>query len=299
MGWRKGECVLIVTDDLLYPLSYSFYRAVKTLEPRTMLIVTPPVDVSGQEPEQAAGYAMTGADIIFCMTSRSITHTAARMQAANAGARIASMPGITEDLLLQGAITADYHQVAARSSLLARLLTEAKTARLEKNGKVLYLNLAARKGIASTGLYLHPGEGGNLPSGEAYIAPQEEQSWGTMEIDGSMVGIGKLGEPLTVRVEAGKLCEISGEGAEKIRALLHTEADRTLGELGIGTNEQARLCGIVLEDEKVFGTVHIAFGTNKSFGGAINASCHLDGVILAPTLWLDEKKILEKGKFVL
>ena len=56
--------------------------------------------------------------------------------------------------------------------------------------------------------------------------------------------------------------------------------------------------GIILEDEKLYGTVHIAFGTNASFGGVTKADCHLDGIILNPTLYLDDECIIREGEFV-
>ena len=72
----------------------------------------------------------------------------------------------------------------------------------------------------------------------------------------------------------------------------------TVVELGIGTNERARLSGIILEDEKLYGTVHLAFGTNASFGGVTHADCHYDGIILKPTLYLDDKLVIKDGEFV-
>ena len=54
-----------------------------------------------------------------------------------------------------------------------------------------------------------------------------------------------------------------------------------------------------LEDEKAWGTVHIAFGSNTSFGGTNKADCHMDGIILKPDLYLDEEKIMEKGRFLI
>lgn len=43
--------------------------------------------------------------------------------------------------------------------------------------------------------------------------------------------------------------------------------------------------------------MHIAFGTNTSFGGVNKAECHMDGIILRPTLYLDNEKIIEDGVF--
>ena len=136
------------------------------------------------------------------------------------------------------------------------------------------------------------------PSGEAYIAPLEDGADGEMIIDGSMVGIGRLGSPLRVVVKKGKLQEVTGDKSEKLDILLANERNATIGELGIGTNEAAVLNGVILEDEKVYGTVHIAFGTNTSFGGVNKADCHMDGIILEPTLYLDDEMVIDKGRFV-
>ena len=119
-----------------------------------------------------------------------------------------------------------------------------------------------------------------------------------MIIDGSMVGIGRLGSPLRVVVKKGKLQEVTGDKSEKLDILLANERNATIGELGIGTNEAAVLNGVILEDEKVYGTVHSAFGTNTSFGGVNKADCHMDGIILEPTLYLDDEMVIDKGRFV-
>jgi leucyl aminopeptidase (aminopeptidase T) len=120
-----------------------------------------------------------------------------------------------------------------------------------------------------------------------------------MKIDGSMVGVGKLSSPLCIKVADGRIIEIEGKDKDKVHILLENERNATLGELGIGTNPAARLTGVILEDEKIYGTVHIAFGTNISFGGLNKADCHLDGVILKPTLYLDDILVLENGEFVI
>ena len=79
--------------------------------------------------------------------------------------------------------------------------------------------------------------------------------------------------------------------------LLANDRNRTVAELGIGTYEAAILNGIILEDEKVYGTVHVAFGTNTSFGGVNKADCHMDGIILKPTLYLDDTLVIKDGEF--
>jgi aminopeptidase len=73
---------------------------------------------------------------------------------------------------------------------------------------------------------------------------------------------------------------------------------RNIAEFGIGTNDSVKLSGILLEDEKVMGTVHIALGNNVSMGGKINVPIHLDGVIKEPTVFLDSKVIMKDGKLL-
>lgn len=294
---KAGETVLVVTDDAKYEIGRALYLAAGELGCEALLSVMGEREVSGAEPPAPVAAAMRGADVVICPTAKSLTHTNARIEAAKNGARIATMPGITGEMFSKGAMTADYARVEALTLKVTKLLSEASAARILKDGRVLTLSLKGRAGVPSTGVYREAGQSGNLPSGEAYIAPLEDGADGETVIDGSMVGIGKLEEPLYVRVEKGKLREIRGKGSEKVSVLLENEANATLGELGIGTNEAAVLCGVILEDEKVYGTVHIAFGTNKSFGGTNKADCHMDGIILRPTLYLDDLLVIQDGVF--
>ena len=296
---RAGEQVLIVTDDKKLPIGTALYNAAQDLGAEALLMAMTPRQVSGEEPPAAVAAAMKAADVVIAPMATSITHTRAKIEAARAGARVATMPNITEDMFSQGAMTADYDQVMDLTLRVTELLTKASSARIEKDGCVLALDLTGRPGIPSPGVYREKGQSGNLPSGEAYIAPLEDGSHGEMIIDGSMVGLGKLDAPLRVRVEEGKLREITGPGAEKLGILLANERNATLCELGIGTNHAARVTGIILEDEKAYHTVHIAFGTNIGFQGTNKADCHMDGVILNPTLYLDGQLVLKDGEFVI
>ena len=242
---------------------------------------------------------MKAADVVIAPTAQSLTHTNARIEAAKAGTRVATMPGITSEMFSQGAMTADYSKVEELTAKVTEMLTKASKARIEKEGNVLTINLDGRNGVPSPGVYKEAGKCGNLPSGEAYIAPLEDGSDGEMIIDGSMVGIGKLASPLHMTISGGKLRSVKGDKSENLDILLKNETNGTLCELGIGTNEAAILNGIILEDEKVYGTVHIAFGTNTSFGGVNKAECHMDGIILRPTLYLDDIKVIENGVFLI
>ena len=294
----EDETLLVVTDDPTAEVGALFYRAAQDLGRKALLMQMPELDVAGQEPPAAVAAAMREADVALCPTAKSITHTNARIEAAQTGTRVVTMPGITMDMLRAGASCADYVHVERRTLRLTEKLTAAKSARIEKDGHVLTLELTGRSGIASPGVYREKGSSGNFPSGEAYIAPVEGLGGGTTVIDGSMVGVGKLEAPLVATIENGQLANLEGADAEALGILFARPENGVVAELGIGTNDEAILSGIILEDEKLYGTVHIAFGTNTSFGGVNKADCHYDGIILEPTLYLDDELIIDKGAFI-
>lgn len=204
-------------------------------------MIMKPRSVSGEEPPKAVAKAMKNFDVILCPTTNSLTHTNAKIKAVEAGARLGSMPNISKDMFEKGAITANYDEVEALTFKFTKLLNKAKKARIVKDGYTLEMRLDGREGIPSTGIYKNLGESGNLPSGEAYIAPLEDSANGEIIVDGSMVGIGKLKDPLYIKIEDGKIAELMGKDSEKIGILFDNDRNRTVGELGIGTNHAARL----------------------------------------------------------
>ena len=125
---------------------------------------------------------------------------------------------------------------------------------------------------------------GNLPCGEGFIAPLEGTAEGTLVVDGSIAGIGRVAEPVALTVRDGHLTEANGaDGARLLELLTEHGPDGTnVAELGIGTNESAILTGNILEDEKILGTAHVAFGASAAIGGTVQVPVHLDCVVLRP-----------------
>ena len=66
------------------------------------------------------------------------------------------------------------------------------------------------------------GEGGNLPTGETFVAPIEGKSEGVFVVDGSMAGIGVMGnEKIVIEVRKGYATKISGgRKAKKLEEIL-------------------------------------------------------------------------------
>ena len=155
-----------------------------------------------------------------------------------------------------------------------------------------------RKWIGDDGIYTKKGSFGNLPAGEVFIAPLENKTNGTIIVDASVGGIGKVDKNIRIDIKDGFIDNIAGgKIAKSFKRLLKNKLYKNVAELGIGTNYKAKITGEVLEDEKVFGTCHIAFGNNRHFGGTVDVPFHVDFVIRNPTIYADGILIMDEGKF--
>ena len=104
---------------------------------------------------------------------------------------------------------------------------------------------------------------------------------------------------LTVR--AGRLESAEGDGGAAFLAHLdaHGPLGRNLAELGVGTNDRATLTGNTLEDEKILGTAHIAFGASSGIGSTITVPVHEDVVVLDPGYGYGSTQVLDAGRYLL
>jgi aminopeptidase len=301
MGAKAGERVLVVTDEPLRRIGFALQRAARDLGLDVLLVDILPRTSNGEEPPLEVAELMRRADIVLCPTSKSLTHTDSRRAASLAGARVATLPGVTEAIMVR-CMNANYEEIAARTVRLCALLERTRVVRVTaRAGTDITMPVAGREAHASSGLFRAKGQSGNLPTGEAYLAPLEGESNGVVVVDGSMAGIGMVSQPLRIVVEQGYATEITGGAeAQALVALLapHGRDGRTLAEFGVGTNDKAILTGTILEDEKVMGTIHIAFGDNKSMGGRVRVASHLDGLVTFPTVWFDDTKVMEDGRLL-
>jgi leucyl aminopeptidase (aminopeptidase T) len=300
MEIKRGEDVLVVTDPAKRAIAEEIVATARELGAEAVLMEMSERESHGSEPARSVAAAMLECDAILAPTSKSLSHTAARKAASDNGARVATMPDITEEMLVR-TMSADYHAVKQRSDAIAKLLTDGKGVRISSSlGTDVVFSIEGRKGLSDDGRIARPGAFGNLPAGEGFIAPVEGMTNGRLVFDGSVWPIGRLETPLTVDVVDGYATSFSGSAGEQFRSTLdkHGPEAFAVAELGIGTNEAATLTGNVLEDEKIIGTIHVAFGDNHSFGGTIRVSSHQDGVVLQPTVDIDGTRLLEDGRLL-
>ena len=133
LGLKEKESFLVVTDEEKQNLATKLFAAGKSMGAEAMLMVMQTREKSGEEPPDTVAAAMSHAQVVICITEHSLTHTKARKQAAAAGARLATMPGITEDMFLEGAVAADYSKVKALTERVSDVLTRGKEVRIEKD----------------------------------------------------------------------------------------------------------------------------------------------------------------------
>jgi leucyl aminopeptidase (aminopeptidase T) len=133
----------------------------------------------------------------------------------------------------------------------------------------LKLTITDREWIADCG-------DGDLPCGEVYIAPIEEESNGTVFYQKLFLeDVGEF-DQVTLTVEQGVVTNSNNESVNEFIQSLPKES-RVVCELGFGMNENVTsLCGYTLLDEKMCDTFHIAIGNNTMFGGTNNAEMHMD-----------------------
>jgi aminopeptidase len=299
LGLEPSEEVLVICNPITEELGDLFRINAQGDGGDATLAVISERDSHAAEPPQVVAAAMLAADIVLAPTIQSISHTEARKAATDAGARVASMPGVTAEMLAR-VMGADMRLLRRRGGELARMLGAGGEARITcPRGSDLRMGLQDRTAIVDAGQLNKRGAFGNIPCGEAFIAPVEGTGEGTLVVDGSIAGIGKVAEPVKLDVEAGNLTAASGPEGALLLNMLDEEGGpegANLAELGIGTNEAAILTGSILEDEKILGTAHVAFGASKAIGGTVQTEVHLDCVVLEPTVEVDGETIVEGGK---
>lgn len=293
-----GEDVLVIVDRETRSIGEALREECAGAGADAVLAVMDERATHGTEPPPTIAAALTACDVFIAPTSRSLSHTAARKRATDAGARGATMPGVTEDMLAR-VMAVDFDTMAARSKAVAALLEAGTRAHVTcPRGTDLRLSLDGRAGISDDGELSAKGAFGNLPCGEGFIAPMLGE--GTA-VASSLASLGLSAEPARLTVADGRIVAAEGGlGPRFIELLLeHGEPGTNLAELGVGTNDRARLTGNVLEDEKILGTVHVAFGASAGIGGTVSVPVHLDAVIVDASLEVDGRAVLEAGRYVL
>jgi leucyl aminopeptidase (aminopeptidase T) len=262
-------------------------------------------ETSGAEPPPAVASALAASDVALSVTARSILHTNAVTAARAGGMRgvLNSPAGV--DAWKNGAMQADFFEVRKVGERLADAIRGSESVHVTSPaGTDVVMGVHGRepKGWL-TGICHKAGELSAYPGGEVSFPPMEGTSNGVIVIEHVMTDLGRLSEPMTWEVRDGEVVSIEGgQDAARLRELIEGVPNATnIGELGIGINPLARLNDDITESKKRLGTAHVAVGDSAGggYGGAVECSLHLDGMVLDVSISVDGRQVIQDGKLLI
>jgi leucyl aminopeptidase (aminopeptidase T) len=208
--------------------------------------------------------------------------------------------------MVWNAIDIDYQALSTRIEIIASFLHGASQIHIQNiKGTDITLNIENRPILKEDGIItredLQNGEKiCNLPTGEVYVAPNELESEGKAVFDFTFKN-GKCCGVLPTIVSSGTVSPVGNTLEIKyFRDILsHSTGDSAIiGELGFGLNPCiTHMVGHQLTDEKFPGSIHLALGENRHYGGQNQSDLHWDLVISEPTVFVDSTKILDRGVY--
>ena len=295
---KKDEKVLIIADKNTQNIAHEILKEAVKLA-HTSLKIIPVGKQNGDEPPKETAEEMLNYDVIIAPTTTSLTHTKATINAKNKGARIATLPGITKEIF-KGSLMADYKKIELISKKVYNKVKKAKAVKVKtKNGSEFEFLTKNREWLLDTGKITEKGRSGNLPAGEVFIAPFEGTFNGIIVIDFFKdKGIIYAKQGTKIEIKNGNVINCSDKNSKMNDYFKKIKNSKNLAEFGIGTNYKAKIIGNILQDEKVMGTCHVAFGNNSSMGGKVYSKLHMDTILQKPTIEVDGKIIMKDGKFI-
>jgi len=294
------SCLILVdeaTDDLGELL---FARAQKSKVDVALLKIKS-AGVRSVEPSPAIVNMMKQASAVLSFTGQSLVHSRALKQVCYNGCRVLCIFPVSDQCLARVANT-NFEFINKKSRKLSDLFSIGRRIRLTTSaGTDLTIPVARHKGSANTGIVDSPGMFCILPSGEAHITPDRRGTNGVLVVDGSIPSIGILEQPVVIHIKDGYAYQLTGgEQVTQLRKILKPfgKQSRNIAEFGIGTNPNAILTGVSIEDEKVLGAAHIALGSPEYESGIQKGNIHLDLILKNPTVDIDKRIVVEEGKLL-
>lgn len=299
----------MICDDPLVEAGLAVADAAEAVGASALVTVLPHAARPLVEPSLAILKALPETDAILLWLQRMWTEEVQWRRSiydlcAETGARIA-FGGAIDQGILDNEMSADYTQIRMRTRAFAQALEPARTIRVTgDSGTNLTVSVTGREWKLDDGLVDQPGQFANLPAGEVFIAPLETSANGLLVVDCSLsLGDPQLtmvDEPVLIRFEHGRVVEVEGgRSAAAFRELITQPGADVIAELGIGTNDRARMQGNVMTDEKVLGSVHVAVGYNLgSYGGLNDSPVHCDCCVANANVYANDDLLIEKGNLV-
>ena len=301
---RREEKILIVTDPDSLEVAMALWEDAEDF-PNKSLAMMPKQTTHGQEPTELVRAAMMEADVIFRVTSFSISNTRARREACANGARDVNCADYDMRMLESGGLYGDFAGLIPLVNRTAERLRGKRIRITTRMGTDFTASTEGREPIAANAVAWEPGVACFPPDVEAAIGAVNGTGNGVVYIDGSIPHplLGPIREPIRLEFKGSKIIDIKGgREAELLKQILEAVGDPEhayyMGEIGLGMNPACTLRGRMLEDEGCAGTIHFGIGDDQAFGGDNSCAQHLDVIFKEPTIWVDGTMIMKDGVVV-
>lgn len=303
MDVQPDEFAVIVNDGNDSDLMQALIDVLQDVTENYAYVKYPEPENHGAEPPGYVADILQTADVGIAPTRKSISHTQARLQACHRGTRVATLPGITKDIW-NTSLVADPDEVKQVTETVLNLLNGVEHVTVETpRGTDLELTVDARYTIADTGDITTPGDLGNLPPGEVGVGVLDAD--GTLVVDDFYLTPNQPAAPPGTEITIENREAVALEHPEKqvspLKHVFNTIPGATnVAEFGVGTNPAATVINNILQDEKVLGTVHVAFGDSSAYlpddvAASIRSEIHWDIVLEDPTVYFEDEKVLDRG----
>lgn len=316
---RKDESTIIFCDAIKETVGSAFEKGAQKLGLQTKLISleSAPRVFRKEIPQHLMKFLTEQRPRIYINLLRGIREETPfrikliQMETKDHKTRLGHCPGVTEDMLTEGALALtvnEHRQMQTFAEKLIEKLRQAVKVKIRNPaGTDISLSVEGRPFFTDTKIDWATIKWMNLPTGEVIAAPVESSLEGKFVCDMAVGGIGQIGTPVALVARRGKVQYVSSADAEvleRVQASLETdEMASVVGEFAFGVNSKARFVEEFLECEKMLGTVHVAFGNNSDMPeGKNNSKNHMDFMTSKPTVEIVTKdgasiSVLANGVF--
>ena len=172
LGVKEGEEALVICNPATQRVGERLREEAAEAGADAVLTVISERPSHGAEPPRVVAEAMAAADVLMAPTVQSLSHTAARKRATDAGARCATLPGVTEEMLAR-VMSADMEGLRRKGHAVAEALDRASEARItDANGTDLRLDLSGRRRSPTPASSPSPGPSATCPAARGSSRPR-------------------------------------------------------------------------------------------------------------------------------
>ena len=310
---NKDEEVAVIFDPELFEVAESIYYSVLERKAQPILLSVFNNEISRAIREKhglpldipdSVHQLFDSVNVIVTLMEKRIGELPFRAQilkhTENNVTRIAHMPGITKEHFAKYMLS-DFIEIKRKAIKIASILEQNFNENMHITTKLgTDLTLKASSNIKiSDGIINKPGVLDNLPAGELYFVPENGSANGLVVVDVSIPGhvLQAPNNVIKIPIIEGKADKNNiYDTKDLVKSFLNKSGADILCEVGIGLNDNIdEATGVVLIDEKMGKTAHVAFGDNTFFGGSNRSDVHIDMVMKNPTIKVNSTTMILEG----